>query len=129
MKSKKKLISIRMRAVKSKWTKPEITLHNFLKTNRIKHKMHPKILANPDILVKDKNLLIFYNSCFWHKCNKCCKDLSKLTPYWKKRLLTNYKRDKRNYDKLKKEGWNVLVLWGHDMKKRNHELKILEAIR
>lgn len=118
-----------MKAVKSKWTKPEKEIHGYLQKQKIKHKMHPKMFANPDILIGDKNLLIFYNSCFWHKCDKCWRDLSKLNVYWKDRLFNNYARDKKNYRKLKREGWKVLVLWGHDLKKENYESKLLGAIK
>lgn len=125
----KKNVSKRMRAVRSKWTKPEKIIHGYLKSIKIKHKMHPKMFANPDIKIKDSKTLIFYNSCFWHKCPKCWNNLSKLNDYWKGRLYKNYKRDKRNYKTLQKEGWKVVILWGHELKKDSFKKILMEKLK
>lgn len=122
MKRDKEIVSKTMKAIKSRWTKPEIEIHNYLKGKKIRHKMHPKMFGNPDILLKDKNTLIFYHSCFWHKCPKCWNDLSKLDEYWKNKLEYNFSRDLKNRSLLKKEGWNVIEIWGHDFKNKKEIL-------
>jgi DNA mismatch endonuclease, patch repair protein len=115
MKRDKEIVSKTMRAIKSKWTKPEKDIHNYLKAKKIKHIMHPEMLGRPDILIKDKKIIIFYNGCFWHKCPKCWSDISKLNNYWKNKLINNRKRDLRNKRLLKKEGWKIIEIWGHDL--------------
>ena len=49
-------------------------LHNYLKGHKVSHEMHPKIIGNPDVLIKNKNLAIFLHGCFWHKCPKRYKE-------------------------------------------------------
>src|SRR3989338_9758831 len=96
--------------IKSKWTKPELRLHNYLKGNRIKHKMHPFIDCNPDIILKDKKTAVFIHGCFWHKCSKCYKQPKINKKYWLPKIKRNVFRDKRNAKLLKLQGFNIIVL-------------------
>ena len=48
-----------MSRIRSKWTKQEIEVHNYLKGHKIRHEMHPKIPGSPDIILKDKKTAIF----------------------------------------------------------------------
>ncbi|MBI1972510.1 very short patch repair endonuclease, partial [Candidatus Woesearchaeota archaeon] len=63
----KKERSKRMSLIRSRWTKQETKVHNMLKGNKIKHKMHPKLPGNPDVLINNKRA-VFLQGCFWHKC-------------------------------------------------------------
>ena len=44
--------SYNMSRIRSKWTKPEVAVHNALKAYRIGHKMHPKIAGSPDVIIQ-----------------------------------------------------------------------------
>lgn len=126
----KEKISKRMKLVKSKWTKPEICIHNYLKSIKIKHKMHPKMFGNPDALILNKKIVIFYNGCFWHKCKKCgWDDLSKLNDYWKEKLINNFMRDKRNHRILKNRGWGIIKIWGHDFKNNKYKEVLIKKLK
>lgn len=120
----KKQRSYNMSRIHSKWTKPEKIVHNYLKGNKIKHKMHPKLLGNPDIIIPEKNLAVFIHGCFWHKCSKC-----KLIPdgrlsYWKKKLNANAVRDRKNILALRRHKFKVKVIWEHDLKRINKILPV-----
>ena len=106
-----------MSNIKSKWTAQESKIHNFLKGNKIKHKMHPKITGNPDILLKDTNTAVFLQGCFWHKCPKCYKEPKSRKDYWLPKIQNNVKRDRKNGKILKGGEFNVLKIWEHEVKK------------
>ncbi|MBU2441789.1 MAG: very short patch repair endonuclease [Nanoarchaeota archaeon] len=106
-----------MSKIKSKWTAQEKKLHNHLKGNKVKHKMHPNISGSPDILLTDSNTAIFINGCFWHKCPKCYKKPKSNKSYWMPKIEKNIRRDKKNYRSLKKLGYLIIKIWEHDVKK------------
>lgn len=95
----------------------EKKIHSFLKGNKIKHKMHPNLTGNPDILLKETNTAVFLQGCFWHKCPKCYKEPKSRKEYWLPKIQNNVKRDRKNGKIIKEEGFNVLKIWEHEVKK------------
>lgn len=113
----KKQRSYIMSQVKGKWTKQERLVHNYLKGNKVRHKMHPKMLGNPDIILKNKKVAIFLDGCFWHGCPKCYRRPTSNVAYWKKKIIKN-KRNARLADSvLRKSGWEVIRIWEHEINK------------
>jgi DNA mismatch endonuclease (patch repair protein) len=106
-----------MSKIRSKWTAQERKAHNYLKGHKVKHKMHPKLLGNPDILLIKSNTVVFLNGCFWHKCPKCYKEPKSRREYWLPKIKGNVARDSLNKKIIKQRGYNVLVLWEHSIKK------------
>jgi DNA mismatch endonuclease (patch repair protein) len=106
-----------MSRIRSKWTKQEKLIHNKLKGLKIKHKMHPEIEGNPDIILKDKKIAIFLHGCFWHKCPKCFVEPKSNIEYWLPKIERNVLRDKENIKLLRKQGWKVIRIWEHEIKK------------
>src|SRR3990172_11269026 len=100
----KKQRSYNMSRIKGKWTKQEKFLHNFLKGNKIKHTMHPNLPGKPDILIPDKNTVIFLDGCFWHKCPKCFKMPATREEFWKEKITRNVLKDRETGRILKKQG-------------------------
>jgi DNA mismatch endonuclease (patch repair protein) len=105
-----------MSNIRSKWTLHERNIHNYLKGNKIKHKMHPKIKGNPDIVLSDRKIAIFLHGCFWHKCPIHYKEPKSNRKYWLPKLDKNATRDKKNIELLKKNGWQVVRIWEHEIK-------------
>ena len=108
-----------MSQIKSKWTQPEKTIHNYLKGRKIRHKMHPKISGSPDLIIPEMKLAVFIHGCFWHGCPKCSLKPDGRLTYWKQKLKNNTVRDKRNIRLLKNQKWKVKILWEHDLKRIN----------
>ncbi len=104
-----------MSRIKKEWTKQEILVHNVLKGNKIKHKMHPKINGSPDLILQNKRLAVFLNGCFWHKCKKCYKEPKSNKVYWIPKINRNVSRDKENALALRRNGWKVVSLWEHQV--------------
>ncbi|MBN1312339.1 MAG: very short patch repair endonuclease [Anaerolineae bacterium] len=90
---------------------------------------HPKgIIGNPDFYFPDVSLVLFVDGCFWHSCPKCNRN----TPhsrrdYWQSKIDTNRRRDNRNHRKLRQEGYHVVRVWEHELK-RDTWIKRLRAI-
>lgn len=104
-----------MALIKNKWTKPEILMHNYLKGNKIKHKMHPNILGSPDIIIKKNRIAIFLHGCFWHGCKRCRKIPQTNKKFWKNKIDYNIKMGARNIRLLRKHGFKTMVIWEHEL--------------
>jgi DNA mismatch endonuclease (patch repair protein) len=120
-----------MSRIRSKWTTQEKRIHNYLKSRRIKHKMHPKISGSPDIIIPDKKIAIFLHGCFWHRCPKHYREPKSNREYWIPKIDKNAERDKKNIRLLKKSGWKVVRIWEHDTVKNLEECveEILDCLK
>ena len=73
----------------------------------------------PDIVLPKYRTVIFVNGCFWHK-HDCPRFVwpSSNVEYWRKKIERNVERDTMNYRHLENAGWNVLVVWECQLKKK-----------
>ena len=102
-----------MRRVRQKNTKPEILVRSFLHNRGYRFRLHRKDLpGKPDIVLPKHRTVIFVNGCFWHghTCRKGKRPTTN-TNFWNEKLDRNISRDSANYSKLKKLGWQVVVVW------------------
>lgn len=117
--SKKKRSEI-MRAVRSKETKIEIAFRKTLWRKGFRYsKNSSKYFGKPDIVLKKHKTVIFIDSCFWHGCRYHCRFPSSNKTYWKKKIFQNKFRDKVVSQYYKKNGWKILRIWEHKIKKLN----------
>ena len=115
-----------MSRIRSKWTTQEKKIHDYLKGNKIKHKMHPKISGSPDLIFENSKTAVFLHGCFWHKCPKCYIKPKTNKKYWLPKIEANVKRDRKNNKILKKEGFKVVRIWEHEAKRNIKKvLKVL----
>jgi len=115
----KKQRSYLMSTIKGKWTKQERLVHNYLKGTKIKHRMHPHIIGNPDIILIDKKIAIFLDGCFWHGCARCYKRPTSNTKYWDQKFIMNKKKAKYASSVLRKDGWEVIRIWEHEINNKS----------
>ena len=87
--------SMTMSKIRSRGTGQENEVHNWLKIKKIKHKMHPKLDGNPDLIIPEKKLAIFLHGCFWHKCPKHFKMPKQNRAYWQPKLEKNKIKKKK----------------------------------
>jgi len=106
-----------MAKIKSKWTKQERTVHLCLNKKKIKHKMHPKIKGSPDLIIPEKKMAVFLHGCFWHSCKRYFVEPKSNRKYWINKINGNKKRDSKNKKVLVKNGWEVAVIWEHQIKR------------
>ena len=104
-----------MSRIRSKHTKPEERLAELLDSLGVRYVRYAKVLGHTvDFYVPDRKLVIEYRSCFWHAHEGCPKfRIPKSNrEYWEKKLMRNRERDKEFEETLKKNGYNLLVVWG-----------------
>lgn len=113
-----------MSRIRSKWTKQEKLVHNYLKGHKIKHKMHPKMEGSPDIILTNKKVAIFLHGCFWHKCPLHYREPKSKRKYWIPKIEKNVLKDKENIKLLRKQGWKVVVIWEHDVNENTYKVHL-----
>ena len=106
-----------MSHIRSKWTAPEVKIHSHLKGRKVRHMMHPSLEGSPDIELLDAKTAVFIHGCFWHKCPKCYREPKSNTEYWIPKLERIVKRDMKNARSLRKQGYSVVRIWEHQIKR------------
>lgn len=111
--------SYNMSRVRSTNTKPEILVRKFLFSKGLRFKLYDKKLpGKPDIILPKYRTLIFIHGCFWHGHENCkYSSIPKTrTEFWFEKIESNKRRDELTIEKLKDSGWNVLVVYGCELK-------------
>lgn len=81
-----------------------------------------KVPGHPDIVFPGRKLAILVNGCFWHRCPVCNPpDIKTHSAYWEAKFRRNVERDAQNQAALEQLGWTVVVIWEHELKKKNLE--------
>ena len=75
------------------------------------------LFGRPDFVFKDARVVVFVDGCFWHGCPHHSQMPGSNRKYWGPKLTRNRERDKDVNRVLKKEGWNVIRLWQHELAK------------
>ena len=76
------------------------------------------ILGKPDFYFPQHRLLVFVDGCFWHACPVCKRrNPSNRAEFWKNKIDANRRRDNRQRRKLRHQGYHVMRVWEHDVKK------------
>lgn len=112
--------SERMSRVRSKDTKPEMSVRSLVHRMGFRFRLHDRNLpGNPDLVFPSRGKIIFVHGCFWHRHGTRCRytrwPKSKLG-FWKPKLEQNHQRDKVVRAGLRKLGWKVLVVWECQLK-------------
>lgn len=123
----KEIRSKNMKAIRSKDTKPERIVRQFLYSKGIHYRKHLEILpGKPDLALSKYNTVIFVHGCFFHG-HSGCKDFKlpeSNTNFWKKKIEGNCQRDEVVTEKLKKSGWQVVIIWECELKTKVREITL-----
>lgn len=114
--------SRRMSRVWGENTKPEMVVRRILHGEGYRYRLHRKDLpGRPDIVFVSRRKVIFVHGCFWHRHEGC--SLARLPKtrldFWVPKLEANRLRDIKCQEALRLEGWQVLVVWECELKKRD----------
>jgi DNA mismatch endonuclease, patch repair protein len=113
---KKQVRSKVMSRIRSKNTKLELLFRNNLWKDGFRYqKNNIKYFGRPDLLFKNKKLVIFLDSCFWHGCKKHLRLPKSNVIYWRNKIISNIKRDKEVNKYYKRLKWNIFRFWEHDL--------------
>ena len=119
----KEVRSRNMSHIRSTNSKPEEKVRKYLFSKGFRYRKNDKRLpGKPDIVLPRYKTVIFVNGCFWHK-HDCPRFVwpSSNENYWLPKIQKNVERDLKNRDVLTGLGWNVLVVWECQLKKKSFE--------
>ena len=120
-----------MSRIRAEETKPEEIVRKFLFSHGFRYRKNDqRYPGKPDMVLPKYRTMIFVHGCFWHGHENCkAAELPKTnTDFWKKKISDNRVRDQKNIGALRKEGWNVIIIWQCEIKnksKRNRRLEVL----
>lgn len=117
----KKQRSMNMSHIRSTNSKPEETVRKYLFSQGLRYRKNVRKLPGClDIVLKKYRTVIFVNGCFWHH-HDCGRFVWPSTneEYWHKKIDRNVERDKEDQQALEELGWQVLVIWECQLKRKN----------
>lgn len=91
-------------------------------------KNYSGVTGKPDIAKPKSKKAIFLHSDFWHGWQFPRWDKILPNNFWKQKIRKNRKRDKQVMRKLRRQGWNAMVVWEHSFKK-NYKTCIEKMVR
>lgn len=109
-----------MSQIRSRDTKPEITLRSALHRRGLRFRLHDRRLPGcPDIVLSKYKTAIMVHGCFWHRHPGCKNATTPSTriEFWDAKFESTIARDRQNEDKLIAKGWRVITVWECDIKK------------
>jgi DNA mismatch endonuclease, patch repair protein len=118
-----------MQNIRSEGTYPEKMIMSELRKAKIYFSTHAKnIFGKPDIVFRRKKIAVFVDSDFWHKHPTRFVKPKTNTKYWINKINRNQQRDKIVTKQLRKNGWRVIRVWEHSIKKSSSQCskKIIE---
>jgi DNA mismatch endonuclease (patch repair protein) len=124
--------SYNMSRIRSKDTKPELTLRKALFANGFRFRLHDrKLPGKPDIVLKKYRTAIFVHGCFWHGHERCKYFVvpKTRTDWWLNKIMGNQKNDVAKKDALKKNNWKVIEIFECELKKDKLKQTINKVIK
>ena len=113
-----------MAAIRSKNTKPEVLVRNYLWRRGFRYRLNnPRLPGHPDIVLRKYRTCIFVNGCFWHGHEGCRYFVLPKThaEFWQKKISANRLRDEEELRKLADMGWHTIVVWECGLKAGRRE--------
>lgn len=135
-----------MSRIRSKDTKPELKVRKWLWSHGYRYRLNVRsVPGSPDIVMRPYRTAIFVNGCFWHghdvqleimnselgiENSQCCKIPHTNRDFWVAKIRRNQERDRRNYQILHENGWQVIVVWECQLttKKIEHTMREVELL-
>jgi DNA mismatch endonuclease, patch repair protein len=107
----------------------ELAFARLLRTNAIVGwRRHLKITGRPDFCFRRERIAIFIDGCFWHCCPKCGNMPANNQEFWRLKLGKNKSRDKLVNKTLRADGWRVMRVWEHELRKPEVVVTKLRAL-
>lgn len=118
-----------MGLVRSKDTKPELTVRRLISRMGYRYRLYDSRLpGKPDLVFKGRMKVVFVHGCFWHRHANCA--LARLPKsrleFWWPKLEGNKTRDSAKRAQLKNLGWRWLVVWECELRNIERVAKKVE---
>ena len=117
-----------MSRIRSKNTSIDVRMRDMLSEMNVRFEMYPKVFGSPDFQV-GKKVIVFCDGDFWHGYRYAEKKRP-AKKYWREKIEGNMRRDRKVSRKLRADGWSVLRIWEHDIKRKPDmcERKIMRKV-
>lgn len=107
-----------MQRIRSSKTKFEEDIFRKVRKSGVYFRTHSRsVFGKPDIVLVRAQKAVFLHSDFWHGWRLPAWEHVLPSKFWKQKLKKNRLRDKKVIRTLRRQGWQVLVIWEHSIKK------------
>lgn len=111
-------VSAVMRANRKTDSKPEVRLRSELHRRGLRFRKNylirlESLTVRPDIVFTKRQVAVFVDGCFWHRCPEHGVSPRSNSRYWEQKLDHNVQRDRAVTTRLQGGGWIVVRLWEH----------------
>jgi DNA mismatch endonuclease (patch repair protein) len=115
-----------MSLIRSKDTRPELTVRGMLHARGLRFRKHVRRLpGQPDLVFVGARVTVFIDGDYWHGWRFPAWS-GKLAPYWRQKIAENRLRDGRTFRRLRREGWLVIRVWEHEVER--HPARCVDRI-
>lgn len=106
-----------MSRVRGKDTSIEKRLRSELHRRGFRFRKHVRRLAgSPDIVFVGAKVAVFVDGDFWHGYRFPVWQ-HRLPKRWRNKIHVNRARDRRNFRRLRTQGWRVVRIWEHQIER------------
>jgi DNA mismatch endonuclease (patch repair protein) len=120
-----------MAAIRSKNTKPEITLRAALRVaGATGYRVHMRTLpGKPDVAFTRWRVAVFVDGAFWHG-HPDYFDPATAKDYWREKIAATQERDRKADQALGEAGWTVVRFWDFELRddRDTHIGRVLKAL-
>ncbi len=107
-----------MSRIRAKNTGIEKTVFRGLRAYGVYFRRHYRgARGTPDIAVPSRKLAVFIDGDFWHGYRYPLWRRKLPSAFWRTKIERNRARDRRNFAALRRSGWRVLRVWGHEVQR------------
>lgn len=104
-----------MSRIRGEGTAPERGLERALRAAGVRFLRQSRDLpGRPDIVVPSARLAVFVHGCFWHGCPRHYRAPKSNRGFWRRKLVSNRRRDERCRRTLRRMGWRTVAVWEHE---------------
>lgn len=83
----------------------------------MRYRVNFKLPGKPDIAFPKRKIAIFIDGCFWHGSPIHGSTPKTNTDFWEAKIKGNIERDQLITTQLTTDGWMVIRIWEHEIKK------------
>jgi DNA mismatch endonuclease (patch repair protein) len=105
-----------MSRVRTSDTDLETVVCRALHQRGLRFRKHARALpGTPDLVFAAARVAVFVDGDFWHGYRfPSWRD--SMSPFWQAKIARNRARDRRNFARLRRQGWTVIRVWQHQIR-------------
>lgn len=108
-----------MSRIKGKNTSLELLVFGELRRRQVYFRKHYRRCRGcPDVAVPGFKVAVFIDGDFWHGWRYPVWRHKLPSEYWRTKIERNRARDRRNFAALRRDGWSVLRVWEHQLRRQ-----------